>query len=55
MGAKGLGSSEGSAAGDVDFATQFVRIESDDEAAAIVAKQSATKATRGIVHGTGRY
>ena len=37
MGAKGLGSSEGSAAGEMDFATHFVRTESDDEAAAVVA------------------
>ena len=37
MGAKGLGSSEGSAAREMDFASQFVRTESDDEAAAVVA------------------
>ena len=37
MGAKGLGSSENNAVENMDFTNQFVRRESDDEAAAIVA------------------
>ena len=37
LGAKGLGLPEGSAAGEMDFTTQFVRKESLDEAAAVIA------------------
>lgn len=38
IGTKGPGSLEGSAAGEMDFPTQFLRKGSDDEAAAVVAR-----------------